>query len=287
MSPKKSGLSGLTEAHTTDRQSDATRPLSGGTSPVCPAAGDPPAPRGHLPFPGAPARPRARLRPCVRQDPGGSPGAPFVLFTPEQPRGQARSPSGAGASCPGRGAAGPARPHASLRGLSRTRPPAAAASIINGDSGVQRLPPRETLPGAVGASLPAPREPWMRRRFPVTAMPGGGAGGAAAVPPLPPLQWVMLPGAAAGAERRRATADPPPAAAGAAALPRPVGGEAAGPGPAGAAAACRRARGTRRRWRRRRLALPPCCGGTRCPRTSWSASSSRATGGCTARRRSA
>lgn len=67
-------------------------------------------------------------------------------------------------------------------------PPAAAASIINGGSGVQRLPPRETLPGAAGASLLAPRERWMRRRFPVTAMPGGGAGGAAAVPPLPLLQ---------------------------------------------------------------------------------------------------
>lgn len=145
-----------------------------------------PAPRGRLPFPGAPARllPHARAQP--RSGLGGRPGAPFVLFAAEGPRTER-------CRCelslrPGRGAAGPAQPLAALWGLSGPAPPAAAASIINGGSGDQRLPPRETLPGAAGASLPAPRERWMRRRFPVTAMPGGGAGGAAAVPPLPLLQ---------------------------------------------------------------------------------------------------
>lgn len=190
MPPKKSGLSGLTEAHRTDRHQLPPVPCLGvSVGSVAPRgspspAGPSPSSRGSRPAPAARAG-------AAALGAGRAPRCPLCAFLHQQsPAGGPRTEQ---CRCrltlrPGRGAAAPVRPHAALRGLPRTRPPAAAASIINGGSGVQRLPPRETLPAAAGASLPAPRERWMRRRFPVTAMPGGGAGGAAAVLPLPLLQ---------------------------------------------------------------------------------------------------
>lgn len=133
------------------------------------------------------AEPRARRLACPRAAvPARPPRRPAKL----RPRG------GPLRAAPGLSSAGHRR-GGSPGGLPRARPAvaaprretrAAAASIINRGSGVRRLPPRETVPGAAGASLPAPRARWTRRRFPVTAMPGGGAGGGAAVPPLPVLQ---------------------------------------------------------------------------------------------------
>lgn len=191
MSPRKQVSGDLTAAHTGEIHTATDVPCRGVFPRPAPPAGDLPAPRGHpLLARGFCSAFATRAGAAAAPRPAGARAA-FVLLTPK--RGRGKGPCNAGVPTPGTRGELPTGPGAHLAAgrLSRARPPAAAASIINGGSGVRRLPPRETLPGAEGASLPAPREHWlrwMRRRFPVTAMPGGGAGGAAAVPPLPLLQ---------------------------------------------------------------------------------------------------
>lgn len=156
MSPRNQVSGSLTEAYTAEIRTATNVPCRGVFPRSAPPSGDLPAPRGH-----SPPCSRLLLGFCHQRWRSRGPAdsrCRCSLCASDTKTRSRKSGCQAGVPTPGTRSelpTGPGAPLAAVR-LSRARPPAAAASIINGGSGVQRLPPRETLPGRRGRLSPLP-----------------------------------------------------------------------------------------------------------------------------------